>query len=259
MNTSSVLRKAVKAAALIPGMAKPRRRGDIAILLYHRVGVDAREISLTTAAFDAQMAWLKTQDRALSLDDALTSDHGGVVVTVDDGYRDFYENALPVLTRHRVPVLLYLATGLVEGPALNGEALSWSMLRDAVSTGLVSIGAHTHNHADLSRADASEADREMRRSKELIEDSLQVPCKHFAYPWAVGSRAAKEAAENLFETSALYAWRTNRRGRIERHALGRTPILRSDGQRFFRAKVRGMLDHESFAYRIACRGPWRFR
>ena len=76
----------------------------------------------------------------------------------------------------------------------------------------------------------------MRRSKELIEDRLGVPCRHFAYPWAVGSaQPPTRWSARLFDTAAWDAWRTNRRDRIDRYRLGRTPVLRSDGELFFRA------------------------
>ncbi len=97
----------------------------------------------------------------------------------------------------------------------------------------------------------------MRRSKELIEDRLGVPCRHFAYPYAVGSACADRAARRLFDSAALEAWRTNRLGRLDPHRLGRTPVLRSDGHAFFRAKVRGLLDAEALLYRSFGRGPWR--
>jgi peptidoglycan/xylan/chitin deacetylase (PgdA/CDA1 family) len=121
---------------------------------------------------------------------------------------------------------------------------------------LVTVGAHTHNHADLSRADEAAAEGEMRRSKELVEDRLSVACRHFAYPWAVGSDAADRVARRLFDSAALDAWKTNRRGRIDPYRLGRTPILRSDGETFFGLKARGFLDGESLAYRLVRRGPW---
>ena len=184
---------------------------------------------------------------------------GGVVVTFDDGFRDFHDHALPLLVRHRVPALLYLATGLVQdgGPPPTPESLSWSQLEEAVATGLVTVGSHTHSHVSLARATEDRAEEEMRRSKELIEDRLGIPCRHFAYPWAVGSAPADRVARGLFDTVAWDAWRTNRRGGIDRHRLGRTPVLRNDGRMFFRAKVRGRLDAERHVYRALRRGPWR--
>ena len=259
-SAGSVFRRLSKAAVLPLGIHQRRRRGDLVILLYHRVGVGNREIDLSAEAFERHVRYLAERDRVLSLDQALTDgDAGGVVLTLDDGYRDFYDHVLPTLVRHQVPALLYLATGLVdgEGEEADGDRLVWTQLEEAVSTGLVTVGSHTHSHANLSRGGMTTAREEMRRSKELIEDRLGRGCRHFSYPWGVGSEAAQLEARRCFDTAALDAWRTNRRGRIDPYRLGRTPVLRSDGWVFFRAKVNGGLDQEALLYRALGRGPWR--
>lgn len=260
---STVWRRAVKAAALPLGAFSGRRAGDVLILLYHRVGGADGEIDIPAGDFERQVSHLAHRERLLTLDGALAGDHaGGVVVTFDDGYRDFHQHVLPRLVRYRIPALLYLATGLVSeegGAGADRDALSWSQLREAVSTGLVTVGSHTHQHASLARAAEAEAESEMRRSKELVEDRLGVPCRHFSYPWGVGSPGADLAARRLFDSAALGAWLTNRRGRIDRYRLGRTPILRSDGWLFFRPKVAGVLNGEGLVYRALHRGPWRPR
>lgn len=256
----SVARRALKVAVLPLGIHQRRRDGDVVILLYHRVGVGTGEIGLSVTAFERQVAHLAERDRVLSLDQALADgEAGGVVLTLDDGYRDFYDHVLPALVRYQVPALLYLATGLVEGgdTAAEEDRLTWSQLEEAVSTGLVTVGSHTHSHADLSRGGEATARDEMRRSKELIEDRLGRACRHFSFPWGVGSPGAQREARRYFDTAALDAWRTNRRGRIDPYRLGRTPVLRSDGWTFFRAKVDGMLDQEALLYRALGRGPWR--
>jgi peptidoglycan/xylan/chitin deacetylase (PgdA/CDA1 family) len=241
------------------GILRPRRAGDVVILLYHRVGEGGREIDLPADLFEEHLRILTGKERVLSLDAALTDEEGGVVLTIDDGYRDFDEHVLPLLERYQVPALLYLATGLVaerDGDA-GDEALTWPMLERAVATGLVTVGAHTHNHANLADASEEEAGVEMRMSKELVEQRLGVVCRHFAYPWSVASDGARRAADQLFDTAALDSWKTNRRGAVDPQRLGRIPILRSDGTMFFRAKTRGLLDHEALAYRVMRRGPWR--
>jgi len=213
------------------------------------------------ATFAEHLKHLADKGRLLTLDEVASGTHtGGVAVTFDDGTPDFHETVLPLLVDHRVPTHLYLATGLVaNGGPRSAEGLTWSQLAEAVSTGLVTVGSHTHSHADLSRAGGTEAEEEMWRSKELIEDRLGVACEHFAYPWGVGSPAADRAARRLFRTAALDAWRINRAGRIDAHRLGRVPILRSDGSFFFRRKVNGQLDTEAWLYRALGRGPWRRR
>ena len=264
MPASSLARRAVKAAVLPGGVATRRRPGDVVALLYHRVGAGDGEISLPVGLFEQQLAALAGADRVLTLEEAIVADgEGGVVVTVDDGYRDFHDVVLPLLMRYRVPAVLYLATALVAGETPGNDrdpdVLHWSQLAEAIATGLVTVGSHTHTHADLSRASEQAAEAELRRSKELIEDRLGMACRHFAYPWAVGSPAADRVVRRLFDTAALDAWRTNRRHAIDPWRLGRTPVLRSDGLSFFRAKVQGRLDGEALLYRALGRGPWRPR
>jgi peptidoglycan/xylan/chitin deacetylase (PgdA/CDA1 family) len=255
----ATIRRAVKVAALPSGMLARRRPDDVGILIYHRLGDGGDEVELSPSAFEGHLRWLVARERPRTLEDAL--DGGGVVVTIDDGTRDFHEHALPLLIRYRVPALLYLATGgVANGGPSEQNALTWRHLAEAVETGLIGIGSHTHTHSDLTKASESEAAEEMRRSKGLIEDRLGVACRHFAYPWGVGSLAADRAARSMFDTAAGFeGWKLNRIEATDRYRLARIPILKGDGQFFFRAKVRGRLNAEGSFYRLAGRGPWRFK
>jgi peptidoglycan/xylan/chitin deacetylase (PgdA/CDA1 family) len=252
MRAGPGLRKATKLATLPFGLWPPRQPADVVILLYHRVGSEEVEIELDPSEFDRELAYLAKHEQVRSLDDVLERKAGGVVLTFDDGTPDFHERVVPLLERYRLPATLYLATRLAE----SGAGVTWRQLSDAIMTGLVTVGSHTHSHADLARATAEEATTEMLRSKELIEDRLGVACRDFAFPWAVASQAAVQVAGEVFRSVAIHAWRTNRAGRLDPLSLGRTPVLRSDGPFFFEQKVRGRLDSESVAYRLLRRGPW---
>ncbi len=259
MAVTALVRKASKAAVLPLGVGTRRRTGDAVILLYHRVGASDREIDIPVETFTRQLRMLADEGSVISLADAAAGRSGGVVLTFDDGFADFHRTVVPLLVRFELPATLYLATGLVQGERdapPNGEALTWPQLEEAVTTGLVNVGSHTHGHVDLSHAPASVIEDEMRRSKDLIEQRLGVPCPDFAYPWAVGSDEADRVARGIFRTAALDAWRTNRKGSVDAFRLGRAPVLRSDGLAFFRAKAHGYLDGEALVYRAMRRGPW---
>jgi peptidoglycan/xylan/chitin deacetylase (PgdA/CDA1 family) len=262
MTVNSLVRKAAKVAVLPGGIATGRRPGDVTMLLYHQVRPEGGEITLPAAVFERQLELLAESGQVLGIDQVTNPrGPGGVIVTIDDGYRDFYDVVLPLLVRYRVPAILYLATALVAGEsagnAADPDALRWDHLVEALATGLVSVGSHTHTHADLSRAPEALVETELARSKGLIEDRLGVACRHFAYPWAVGSPTADKVVRRLFDTAALDAWRTNRAGAVDPWRLGRTPVLRSDGMAFFKAKAQGRLDGEALIYRALGRGPWR--
>jgi peptidoglycan/xylan/chitin deacetylase (PgdA/CDA1 family) len=190
----TLARRVAKAAVFPAGLRRGRRRGDVVILLYHRIGSTGREVDVPSATFERHLRLLRSAGDAISLDDVRVG-RGGVVVTFDDGYRDFTDTVVPLLVRYGVAGTLYLQTGLVTGDCeAVGERLDWAALSDAVTTGLVTIGAHTHTHADLARGSGVEAEDEMRRSQELIEDRLGRACDHFAYPYGIASEAADGAA-----------------------------------------------------------------
>jgi peptidoglycan/xylan/chitin deacetylase (PgdA/CDA1 family) len=182
----------------------------------------------------------------------LTSRGGGkaagrhpVVVTFDDGTADFVDTALPLLVRYRIPATLYVATRFVEERKLfpHDEApLSWGAIRDAISTGLVTVGSHTHSHLLLDHAGPAEAETDLRRSTQLIGERLDVSAEHFAYPRARLPRSHIETiVRQLFGSAAVGGNRANVPGNTDAHRLARSPIQASDGMRWFGAKLSGGL------------------
>jgi peptidoglycan/xylan/chitin deacetylase (PgdA/CDA1 family) len=262
----ALLQRSVKLAASSADRVRRPASGVVA-LLYHRVGATsgAREIDVPVALFDDQMAVLRERTRVVRIDRALDELAGATpadaasraVVTFDDGTADFVDVALPVLDRHRVPVVLYVATAFVEEgrefPG-GGRPVSWAALRDAIGTGLVTIGSHTHTHRLLDRLPAQEVDIELDRSRKLIEDRLGVAAKHFAYPKAVAPSAAAAAAVRArFRSAAVAGTRPNRYGATDPYRLARSPVQTSDGMRWFRHKLAGGMRLEDDVRRLANR------
>jgi peptidoglycan/xylan/chitin deacetylase (PgdA/CDA1 family) len=114
------------------------------VLVYHRIGdpaersgLDPALISATPEAFEAQMAYLAARRNVLSLDDLLEVRRGrtrlpprSVLVTFDDGYRDFATHAWPALRRHGVPATLFVPTDYPDRPE---RAFWWDRLYAAIS------------------------------------------------------------------------------------------------------------------------------
>jgi peptidoglycan/xylan/chitin deacetylase (PgdA/CDA1 family) len=109
-------------------MAFFRFRRKTFVLMYHRVlpaGADtfsADSICVTPDAFARQMAFLRRHFRILSIADL--ADHlesgrelpsGSCVVTFDDGWRDNFEHALPILREQQVPAVIFVATDFIGG------------------------------------------------------------------------------------------------------------------------------------------------
>lgn len=223
----------------------------VVILIYHRVGARTGvQVDLPSSLFDRQMEMLAASGRAMGLDDAIDALGGGtqsvanpVVVTFDDGTADFVDEAVPILVHHQVPCTLYLATDFVErGRSFpdRGLPVSWAGLAEAVSTGLVTIGSHTHTHRLLDRVDPSTAAEELDRSTGLIEERLGLAARHFAYPKAVvGNASARHAVGQRFRSAAVGGTRANAWAHHDVYQLTRSAIQVADGMRWFTRKVDG--------------------
>lgn len=116
----------------------------VPVLMYHRVDepertpeLDPRLISASPEEFSRQVAFLAARRHVLTLDELLAVRRGerplplrSVVVTFDDAYRDFAEQAWPVLRRHGVPATLFVPTGYPDRP---DRAFWWDRLHAALT------------------------------------------------------------------------------------------------------------------------------
>jgi peptidoglycan/xylan/chitin deacetylase (PgdA/CDA1 family) len=105
------------------------------VLMYHRVGpADAAFKSVSVADFRRQMSWLARNCRPIA-PEALEASarepdrmRPAVLVTFDDGYRDYHDHAWPVLRELGIPALVFLSTDFMDrGGLLWSEALRWAL------------------------------------------------------------------------------------------------------------------------------------
>ena len=156
MGGSRALRRSASVAArgkafawLVAGLERAARPHPhlLAVLTYHRVDDPSASpllypglISAPPAEFEEQMGFLASQCRPISLAELRAVRCGearleprSVVVTFDDGYRDFAEHAWPILKRQGIPVTLFVPTAYPGDPH---KAFWWDRLYGAlVSTG----------------------------------------------------------------------------------------------------------------------------
>lgn len=137
------------------------------------------------------------------------------VITFDDGYANVLLNALPVLTRLRLPATLFLSTAYLDSKeAFPGDdwsaagtpgthSDSWRFLTTAecqrlAGNGLIEIGAHSHTHADF-RGQPAELLADLRESLYVLRDKLGVEQPTFAMPH--GSSDDDDAAPELAQAA----------------------------------------------------------
>ena len=175
----------------------------ISFLMYHQVGRFARPSAHRSTychvrRFRAQMRYLRLAGiPVLKLSDAFAilfeerPFHGhGVVLTFDDGCRDFHDQAYPVLKRHAFPAAVFVVSALIGQPAewfakegRAAPAIMDSQTIRALSGQGVTFGPHTLTHPRLSRLDRAAVVAEVVESKRLLDEVLGRPTEYFCYPY----------------------------------------------------------------------------
>ncbi len=232
----------------------------VVVLLYHCVGGGTRsDVDVTGRAFEEQMRYLHQHCRVVSLDtvaDASARSAGGeagsdvVAITFDDGYRETFEVAYPILCRYGLPATIYVPAMYIEtrrpfdfggfanvAPRHRPLPLSWDQIGKMIESRLVAIGSHTYTHADLSGTTPDAATRELDECDEMIYRRIGVTPKHFAYPWGRWSAAAEQIVAARYVTAALGGPAKNPFASLDTARLWRYPVLRTDGFRLFRARM----------------------
>lgn len=83
-------------------------------------------------------------------------------------------------------------------------SVSWDQLREMVSSGLCTVGAHTMSHPSLIRISKQEAEAELLESKKMIESQLGVKVKHLSYPHSMNNEAIRNLVKQIgYESASL--------------------------------------------------------
>jgi peptidoglycan/xylan/chitin deacetylase (PgdA/CDA1 family) len=210
------------------GMTGLAPQRAIPIFMYHNIARAPRGVRLlrslyvTPASFTRQM-WLLARlgYKGLSMSAAMPYLRGEkqgpvAVITLDDGYVDNLEAALPVLQRYAFTATCYAVS------STTGRYNEWDAERLGVRKPLMSrdqlrswrdggmeVGAHTRTHPRLTGCDDAALRDEVLGSKKELEDRIGSPVTQFCYPYGdVDDRVADSACEAGFEAAT-----TTHRGR----------------------------------------------
>ena len=173
----------------------PTRQRVVPILMYHRIDyvtsstpAPTKALTVSPESFRRQMRWLKRHGyhtiTQRSLFNALMCGshlrRKPIVITFDDGYRDVYRYASPVIERFEMHAISYLITERISGD--DRSFLSWKQVRRFEGRG-VEIGSHTVSHAALTSLSNAGAMDELVKSRKKLERKLDHRVPWLAYPY----------------------------------------------------------------------------
>jgi peptidoglycan/xylan/chitin deacetylase (PgdA/CDA1 family) len=207
--------------------------------------------------FSEQMRWLRNAGyRTVGLAEAWDGLAAGadlskvVVLTFGDGYRDFYTDAMDVLTQCGFSAIMFLATDRIQQTPLRiagADYLTWREVKLLQQAG-VRFGSHTVTHPDLRSLYPDQVEYELGHSKEVIEQNLGVPVDSFSYPFAFPEedRNFIRFLEDILQNIGFDYGVSTILGRAGRHSnryfLPQLPVNNWDDISLLRAKLEGGYD-----------------
>ncbi|MFT2092174.1 polysaccharide deacetylase family protein [Paraglaciecola sp. 2405UD69-4] len=179
------------------------------ILVYHHVSNSTPPVtSVSPDTFKEHMRYLDQHHKVLPLQQVIESLQNNrplpdkaVVITFDDGYKNIYENAHPILREFGFPYTIFV------NPPLIGKAhyqLDWKQVQEMASQG-VSFANHGNQHTHMLTREKNETEQAwLQRSIEDVQQAEQqllaklgYSLKYFAYPYGEFNNKLKNSLADL--------------------------------------------------------------
>jgi peptidoglycan/xylan/chitin deacetylase (PgdA/CDA1 family) len=176
--------------------------------MYHYISIPPQDadqyrldLSVTPDNFRAQMAYLAQNgystvdlyDLSLAIANKRELPPNPVIITLDDGYRDNYEYAFPILQEFGFKATIFIPTEFLD--LGNPNYLTWDMVHEMAAYG-IRFEVHSRTHPDLSNQERDFLIWEILGPQETLAAHLGYTPRYFAYP---GGRYDQDVIDILAE------------------------------------------------------------
>jgi peptidoglycan/xylan/chitin deacetylase (PgdA/CDA1 family) len=173
-----------------------RTANDPAVLMYHSISDEPGQV--TAGNFEAQIKYLAENGYTFLFPEEIhdSGKHGrSVIITFDDGYRDNYETAFPILQKYNAKAVIFMITYHIGQDGW----LTREQIRSLESSGLARVEPHTQFHSDLTRITLEEVRLQIENSNAVIKDITGRDPRVFAYPYGGFNGGVKEIAAEYYD------------------------------------------------------------
>jgi len=187
------------------------------VVAFHRVREhrDEYDLSITQHTFEQYCEFFRRHFRVIPLSELVDKLQRGerlgnhLAITFDDGYRDNFHNAVPVLERLSLPATFFVVSQWIGSDAVpwwdGGGArhtwMTWDQVRELRKRGF-EIGSHTRTHPDLGSITGPVALNEIMGGRLEVEEQLEESINLFAYPYG-GSQHMADSNRELVKAAGF--------------------------------------------------------
>ena len=225
---------------------KKNRRNGLRVLMYHSIKEENTPDdiwSLDLDFFSQHLSYFYGNENInlYSCTDLFSKrPKDGIMITFDDGYRDNFEIAAPILFKFKIPFSVFVITDFIRQARKN--YINESMLKELGSHPLVSIGSHSQSHARLTKCNRKELANEISGSKSYLEDLLGREIDMFSYPHGdFNSVVRSEVLKSGYKLGFTSHYDINRPNQ-DKLTLNRNEIWNTDDLNSMKRKIRGDWD-----------------
>jgi peptidoglycan/xylan/chitin deacetylase (PgdA/CDA1 family) len=217
----------------------------VTILCYHSVDPAWESpLAVRPGEFAGHAAWLARHRDVIPLSEAVARlDHRGrlprriAALTFDDGFTGVLEHALPEVQRHGLPMTVFLVAQTLTEEGLDAWWVRtpppWPLTTLTVDEVLhlrdlgVDLQSHSWSHQDLVELDEDACERDLRRSREFLEDLLHASVPFLAYPRGLHDEGVRRAARRAGYSHAFALPESHER--VDEYAVPRVGVHRGNG------------------------------
>ena len=158
----------------------------IIALMYHRFGESKYpSTNIAVETFEEHMQTIKNHNFDFFYPDNLSNNYSKVknekkiLITIDDAFSSFYENAWPYLKKNKIPFILFVST---EAIGKYGY-MNWDQIIEIEKENHTFIGNHSHSHEYLIEYNFKDFKKDINKSIKIFEEKLGYNPIYFSYPF----------------------------------------------------------------------------
>lgn len=190
----------------------------IPILMYHQIGAvpcrgnKFRNQYVPPKMFARQMKYLfkhgyqtvSVRDLINYTEQQMSAKDKKICITFDDGYESFYTYGFPILRKYNFTAIVFLVANCINKACPwdkdSETMLKTEQIKEMAEAG-IDFGAHSFSHRSLIELDAEKLEKEVKKSKTVLEELLGKQIESFCYPYGAFNEAVKKMVQQHYKVA----------------------------------------------------------